>query len=235
MDKRLVAEVLKARKAVKKKYETLKFDIAKSTSELQQQFKPITEPLKELITTIKTEQVQPKYEFPDISQIFVKKPKRRVTSTPIAIKPQQPTFLDPELIGEVGEDEDENIPTADEYEYIPPADEYEHVQTLDELRQELLELGTTPGFEEYISQYEGLARTYAEGLMRDVDNLYDTHYGVRFIKEKDKFYVGNSQLDFQGQDIVVTPPDNMQIVYKGTPGLYELLFKKHPIGYNKTD
>ena len=69
MNNRTVAELLKTRKALKKKYRTLKGDIVKSQSDLEKTYQPITQPLKELLATIgKSDQGtfvkhEPKREF----------------------------------------------------------------------------------------------------------------------------------------------------------------------------
>ncbi|CAH2018234.1 unnamed protein product [Acanthoscelides obtectus] len=52
MDPKLAKELVKTRKAVKQKYLTLKSDIAATERELQQQFKPISEPLQKLLSKV---------------------------------------------------------------------------------------------------------------------------------------------------------------------------------------
>lgn len=66
MDKRLVADLIKTRKAVKQKYQSLKADIAQSQFELGEQYKPLTQPLKELISSIKSEGLPAKVEPPEV-------------------------------------------------------------------------------------------------------------------------------------------------------------------------
>lgn len=232
MDKRLAAELLKARTAVKNKYDTLKSDIAAAQLDVQQKFKPISEPLKELVTQLKTENLLIKEEpfhltTPKTPQ---RGPKPLFSSTPIGfpITPkrsqvsQQPTILQPpvdyvdtQVVAEAGFDEDDG----------------EAVDvSLTTLKRELEAAGTTAEFENFLKQFQGLAKIFVEGIFRDTNNEYEHHYGVRFNPVNSKFEVGDSELNFAEQDLVITRPSGETFTYVGTPGLYELLFKKHPVG-----
>lgn len=55
MDERTAKELIKTRKAVKQKYDALKRDISENQIRMAAEFKPITQPLHELLKTIKTE------------------------------------------------------------------------------------------------------------------------------------------------------------------------------------
>lgn len=46
----------------------------------------------------------------------------------------------------------------------------------------------------------------------------------------EKIYIGDSEIEFDGPDVKIK---NRK--YKGTSGLYELLFINQPIGYNKDE
>ena len=57
MNEKIAKELIEARKAVKRKYKALKSDVTALQIQQEKEFKPITEPLQELIKTIKSEQI----------------------------------------------------------------------------------------------------------------------------------------------------------------------------------
>ncbi|CAH0563178.1 unnamed protein product [Brassicogethes aeneus] len=67
-------------------------------------------------------------------------------------------------------------------------------------------------------------------MYEDNENQFDHKYGVRFKPALEKFYIVDSQLIIDGSDIVVKNKK-----YKGTRGLYELLFKKEPKEFTEED
>ncbi|KAL3280523.1 hypothetical protein HHI36_024392 [Cryptolaemus montrouzieri] len=82
-------------------------------------------------------------------------------------------------------------------------------------------------FIDFLEQYDKLPRKYIEGLIFDEQNKdYDHKYDI----ENEKFFVGNSEMKIDGNDLVI---QNKR--YKGTPGLYELLFKRNPRFYTTID
>lgn len=85
-------------------------------------------------------------------------------------------------------------------------------------------------FLDYLEQYDPLPRKYIHDMLTGDPNEFDRKTGVRHDAEAEKFYIGNSQLHIDGLDVIVKNKK-----YKGTPGLYELLFKKNPINYTETD
>ncbi|KAK4873461.1 hypothetical protein RN001_015490 [Aquatica leii] len=247
MSNRLKEELIRARKAVKRKADSLKADTSQKESIIQQQFKPITQPLKELLTTIKPDSEFTVKKQPDVT-VSIKKQlssnisekvkqgsvelKSQITdqfkpshaSTPTrpsthhtSGQPKEITFLDTDVIAHTDDAKVDNIPT------------------LDELRSELAELGTNQAFQDYLNQYDGLAKIYVESLFRDVNNEFDHNYGVRFDPALNKFQVGDSDLEFVGEDLLIKRPSGEEFRYTGTPGLYELLFKRIPIGYKQQD
>ena len=84
-------------------------------------------------------------------------------------------------------------------------------------------------FEEYMDQYDQLPREFVRGFIRDTSNKYDRTY-LRHDYETDHIYFGDSKVEFKGPDIVIKGEK-----FKGTPGLYELLFKTIPLRNKYTD
>ncbi|EFA12451.1 hypothetical protein TcasGA2_TC016186 [Tribolium castaneum] len=69
-----------------------------------------------------------------------------------------------------------------------------------------------------------LQEHYIEEMLHGKENTqFDKTFGVRYDKRKDKFFVGSEQVDFDDSNIIIKDK-----VYKATPGLYELLFRKQP-------
>lgn len=224
MDKRLVSELLKTRKSVKRKYQSLKSDIAKSQLALEKQFKPISEPLRELLSTIKTE------GSTDI-KTKVETPQRKTMSSSSGLttsKSTGPKFLSSTVIGEIhpemsvsSDDEDEN---GEQYEPTMIKEVERSIEQM--MRPEVLD--------KYLEQFKGLARTYITDMIRDTDDAFDMQYGVRFDLNEDAFHIGNKKLEFEGEDMYIMDGPN-KVVYKATPGFYELMFKKKPTVYTKKD
>jgi hypothetical protein len=77
---------------------------------------------------------------------------------------------------------------------------------------------------------QALPRKYINDMLKDVEDIFDHKYGVRYDKSSESFKVGNSKLSILNQDLII-----QNKTYKGTKGLYELLFKKVPSNYTPDD
>ncbi|XP_031359143.1 uncharacterized protein LOC116182740 [Photinus pyralis] len=226
MKQRLIEVLLDARKSVKHKYISLKRDFALAERKSEQHLKPITQPLKQLLTkatpqNFKRENI--KHDSADVTsstETLLRTPLKastaqRIPKTLFSEHEEQPSFLDTSVIADTTRDDE--------------------TPTLDELRAELSRAGDHPSFTEFLDQYDGLAKIYVEQMFRSTENEFDHRYGVRYIPEANKFYVGDSELDFDKQDLVLKLPTGDTVAYNGTPGLYELLFKRQPLGYKTAD
>lgn len=78
-------------------------------------------------------------------------------------------------------------------------------------------------FHDYLEQYNPLPRKYIREMHEDNENKFDHKYGFRHDPIQEKFYIGNSEINIDGNDIIVKGKR-----YKGSTGVYELLFKKQP-------
>lgn len=83
---------------------------------------------------------------------------------------------------------------------------------------------------EYLEKFSDLPKTYISEMIRDTKNKHDFRYGVRYNPEEDAYYIGNSEIQFDGDNLIIN-----NNVYQGTPGLYELLFKKRSHNFNNDD
>lgn len=247
MDRRIASDLIKVRRAVKRKYAALKADILETEAAQRKQFKPISQPLEELLSTIKSEQFQPKTEAPEELSASSVTPSRNqphiklrrssipirptsITETPSrrgAVATRAPLFLETSTISETSPARSSVSVFHDDEDRLLEQSYVEAAKTLnDMMRPEVLD--------SYLEHYKGLARRYVEEMIRDTDDRFDLKYGVRFDLETDKFRVGNKELDFDGEDILIKDGSNT-FRYRGTPGLYELLFKKEPSRYTKDD
>lgn len=222
-------QLVKVRQDLRNKYKTLKSDIAKSQTHLEKSYHPITKPLKQLIETLeKSEPITPKFESstPRSSTIKTKKydrvsknltPKRKLEN----VTPK--TLYQPTMSETVYETDDDTLPGTSG----SPTQHY-----IDESIRQFAEITRDENtvFKEYLSQFHELPRIYIKESIQDTEGHFDHRYGVTHDIELDKFSIGDSAINFDGPDLKING-----IRYKGTPGLYELLFKKNPLGYTKKD
>lgn len=222
MDRRKLKQLMKTRKALKEKYKSLKSDIIQSQTQLEKSFKPITEPLQQLLKNIKNDTpVKKEYDIKKEHDIDEEISREKELSPKIIPEnifneylPTHSTFL---------EDTYTNINTSDEVNRTI------HEQT-DIARDYLQNLSQSIGYNEYLEEFDALPRMYIDEQIRDTEDKFDHQYGVIHDMETEKFNIGDSELFIVGKDVRVH-----NITYPGTIGLYELLFKKTPTTYKPND
>lgn len=203
-EEKLKRELIKTSKAIRKKYKDLKLGRAEETLIREQTYKPITEPLKEIIKQakadvkreIKLEKSSPKQSF---------KADNSVTKSIQQLQQLQqqdtPSFLNTNLIAE--STPDDNGAEANVF--------HDTLQTSDDV----LKL--------FLDQYDPLPRQYLEKLLKDDRKEIDYTYGVHYDQVKDAWSIGDKPIEIIDADIKIN-----NVTYKGTPGLYELLFMDRP-------
>lgn len=82
-------------------------------------------------------------------------------------------------------------------------------------------------YQQFLDQYAPLTKEYLDKYLSNDD--IDPR-GIQYDFKAAKFWLGKTAVDFDKEDFIIGG-----ITYKGTPGLYELLFKTNPIGANKKD
>lgn len=226
MDKRhhLSLQLVKARTNVRRKLRGLQTDLETSQLQFEKRFQPFSEPINKLITEMKHNKLvkqEPSIKHETLHQIAstpAHKSPKTLPSNKHSITQQRSFLFNPD----------------ETFEHIPhiESEASQHDKTIDNTsnHQDIEMLSQTPGFQEYLDQWSGLPRQYIEGLVKDVDGSYDTQYGVRHDVNTAKFFIGNAEIDFKDNDFYIK-----NLLYKGTPGLYELIFKKNPTGYNQAD
>lgn len=85
--------------------------------------------------------------------------------------------------------------------------------------------------EEYLEQYPPLARYYIEKYFNDRDAI-DKSYGIEYDSRLSRWTMGSADVNFEKDGYISI--DN-KYIYKGTQGLYELIFMKNSESYNEED
>lgn len=211
MDKKLKERLIKTRKAVKRKLQAIKEGVIARESELHKTYEPITKKIKELydVGGIKEEKVKTEPEDFDVTE----RAPSQVLSESI------PRFIETDTVSEIIESEEEE------------GQHEEDNGTADANLSNIISQAMSQGaWDEYLQQYDPLPRYYIEGLITDTTDTYDSTTGVKHDPLLNKFTLGTFEIDFVGKDILIN-----NIKYNGTPGLYELIFKKEPSGYKQAD
>lgn len=240
MNEQLAKELIKIRNIVKQKYRSLRTDKSKTQRRLEEEYKPITQPLQKFLSNIKSDV---KLEPPDkgvkdekfsFAKFTASSPRPSV----IATNPLQPllppggiTFLEDTYISERQDPFESAVQSSDNDETIN--------EVVEQSRQFLADLSNQPGYQHWLEEFDPLPRSYIDEQIRGTPSDYDHVYGIRHDIPTGKFSIGNALVDFIGKDIQIFRkhellPD-MKRLYEGTLGMYELLFKQQPVGYTNTD
>lgn len=233
MDQRMKRQLIKVRKAVKRKLQALKEGVAGQERMLSKTYEPITKSIRNLKTEISDEikaEVKREKELP-----WIKEEEVAVTSTPAKSPPKKirrsdastatdvnnpafPSFLQLQDIGEVDTTsaKESTMQTLEE-------------EAFDRAKQDYLDYINGPLFAEFLEEFDPLPRVYVEGLIKDFQNEYNSDEEnlrrdkVRYEWTTNKFFIGDSEITFTGPNLCL----GGVLCYKGTVGLYELLFKLH--------
>lgn len=233
MNEKTAKELIKTRKAVRQKYKALKSDITEQQSRMEKELKPITQPLQELIRTIKTEPFIKKEQH---SPQIYSTPKQKFSFSTPKTKPRKSNVYDkylpsnaPSFLGE--EDVFLNYEDIAQSRIDPESSPDTTIEpSIQELREQVLDLTKGPGYQDFLESYDPLVRYYVDASIKDREDKFDHKYGLSHDVETEKFRIANSLVDFQGKNFKVEG-----VTYEGTPGLYELMFKKEPSAYSQKD
>jgi hypothetical protein len=240
MNKEVIKKLIKTRNIIRRKLKSLK----RGNIVLEEQFLPITRPLNIIVSKLqKNDDKQIKQEFksefkeeqinPEVSvnqSLSLKRPSPK--------KSREPSFIEAEIItqddGDITDDDDGDRSIRDSFNGDITDDDDGDRSIRDSFNTSRVEMRTMlddPSAAEYLNQFHELSRKYVEGMIRDTEDKYDFKYGVRLDPVLSKFYVGNSIITIKDDaDLVIG-----NVTYKGSPGLYELLFKKKPRNYTIHD
>lgn len=255
-NKNLKQKILEASRSIRKKYLQLKLDRSENDETINQLIKPITEPLQKIqMNLIKNKEEQPFRQLK--KEIEIKK-----ENTPIKLEdytPHSNSFLDQYYQHRRRQTLPANLfnlstPTKSSTHHLTPS---KAVSFLNE--ENIGEIDTTKGgldneeeeeeedavfkndgdnideIEEgiYFSQYPTIAQNYIRKFVQgDSQTIDRSNYGLRHDKIIDKWQLGKSVVDFNEDGNIILDKKH---AFKGTNGLYELLFYKNPKNYTDED
>lgn len=248
MNKNITKELIKTRKAIKEKYQALKSLASVEQAQLERNYEPLTKPLNELVSTLAKVEPTIIKEEPSNYTFLTPKKEKKIFSTPKKEKKvtepvlptEVPSFLD-ESISNISQIQ--NLETTFETTPTPEqntSDEAfeETIQNLNlsdiinQTKSAIQKYVGTEAYKEWLDGFDELPRNYIDEGVKDTEHNFDHVYGIIHDIDTEKFHLGMTgvPLELDGKDIKI-----QGLLYKGTPGLYELLFKKQPIGYKPED
>ncbi|CAG9760290.1 unnamed protein product [Ceutorhynchus assimilis] len=182
---------------------------------------PITEPLREFVEKTVGRKVQVKHE-----KVKLEAPKTYFESEPKL--PRNVEFQPTEIIAQTSEnlisddDDDDDDDGAEDVFYEP-------LQHLKEDLQKSIH-DRSGAYEEFLDQYPKVAQEYVDRYYKQSDEI-DHSYGLKHDMKTDDWSMGSQKVNFlPNGDIKVGA-----VSYKGTQGLYDLLFLKKPIYQTEDD
>ncbi|KAK9681124.1 hypothetical protein QE152_g38561 [Popillia japonica] len=241
MNEQLTSEIIKATKAIKKKQLAMKIGQSEQDSFLQKHFKPITEPLRKIL---KTGGIKQEIDVDAIKSEITHDLKRNLqtpsNSETSSSSLQSPPPPPPSQSSTQPTPQRRKTPVsrrlAADVEYNPfTEEEEEEIQaekSFRKFREEYRDMiDKRPDMvDKFLKQYNMTPRVYIDGLLSDTTGEYDTTTGVHFDHVLNQLKMGNAIVEIDGNDLII-----QGIRYKGTAGLYELIFKSEPKGYTKED
>lgn len=271
----VIKQISELRKNIKRKHRTLKQNILEGEEMLEKTFKPIADPLKQLVEEVgivnNEETVEPvdtkkskrKLEFNNEEDDLVTPVKRHILNPSQGVKrkkrinarhkvnynsdsesdegdnilnqPQKRLAVPPEV---VNIDMEEPLPEGSEMDIQGEEEQQMTPQVVAPERDYVSEMSgealirTPQGkalAKNYIdSNFKGrLSREYFSKLISGSKTI-DHNFGVRV--DGDKWKIGDKELEIDVDDLIVGDRK-----YKGTRGLYELVFMNHPNEYAYDD
>lgn len=218
MDTHVARELLATRQAVKRKYQSLRSDMTQAELDLEKHWRPITQPLKELLTPSKRSEVATSSHRKRSEGVIFKK----LSSTPIHDATKLPEFLASETVGEIEAEEPSVLQAS-----MSPKTLWKRHQHTKGVAKEMRQMLSSSVMSEYLETFKGDLKNYVYGLIHDNAGEFDTAKGINLDLDKNEFRMGNKKVDFEG-DMFIVFNGKKKIEYGLTPGLLELLFKKYP-------
>lgn len=207
-DRDIKKKILNAARSIRKKYLALKLERNEEDEAISRILNPITDPLKELVKNTVNKKVKPKevkLEAPTPQRYF-----KFEHSFPKHVE-----FQPENVVAETGDDNDDVF------------DKPLH-EVRDSLQKSILE--RSEAYEQFLDQYPEIAREYVDKYYNESDEI-DHSYGLRHEMDTDIWTMGSQKVNFlPNGDIKVG-----DISYRGSRGLYDILFLKNPIYHTEAD
>lgn len=192
-------------RSIRKKYLSLKLGKSEEDEALNKLFQPVTIPLQQI--------VQKSMTAPKVNPFIVKMLKKEVPKKENKVKEEEgPSFLPVESVAETSvnddDDDDDNV--------------YGDDSVFEESTQN--EVLSHEAVADYLDQYPAIAQPYIINYNLKTDFI-DDKYGPSYDEKTSKWYLGKKVIDFDRNT------GNIHVdgqIFKGTPGLYQLIFYTHP-------
>lgn len=207
LNEEVTKELIKTTDALRKKYKALRNGKAAFDLQIEEVFKPITKPLKDLV-----EKSNIKNSFDDHYNNFASPHKK------IKQNYEEDEFITPNNTTTTSNISDSTPKTS----MVTPQSKRDRSSRLRHRHlvrdfEEKIDLGTMEKIpRDYINLYLNNSRT--------LDDLYGVHLNNGMLQ------IGDKELKIKGNDIEINNK-----IYNGTPGLFELVFKKKPTQFNDED
>ncbi|KAL6253999.1 hypothetical protein P5V15_015852 [Pogonomyrmex californicus] len=245
---KIAKQIAKTSDSIRKKYRALKIGKIAEDTALERRFKPIVEPLKQIVE--KTEESQSIEK--EAKDLGIKKKQKREDSDDdndndtttdkdsywtdvgwLKLTPQSKKrttkklkAASDSLVFESTPIQPSKDPPKESPLFLQKEDVFE-TKDVSELSFETIKrtLQTQQGREALHNQLEPLGQKYVSPLLDDngKNDTFDRVYGVYFDKNSSAM-LGDKKFDVDKNDSIII--DNVR--YNGTPGLYELIFKRLP-------
>lgn len=223
-NKDIKKKILNAANSIRKKYLAMKLERNEEDEALNRFLHPITNPLNELVGEMANTKIRHKHKH--------KKLKLKASTPGILTKlevarstPKNVEFQPTEVVAEAAE-QLKNESDDDDYDDVFNKPIHEMEAEL-ELQKSILD--RSQSYRNYLEQYPEIAQKYVDmhyNSSSEIDHSYIKHN-----KNNDIWTIGSEKVDFiPNGDIKVG-----NTVYKGTEGLYDLLFLKNPKSQTKND
>lgn len=216
-------EIVKVSKILKHKYNVLKQNKNDTETLLQETFKPITNPLQELVKSSKRNHSN-NMEIKQENEIKGKYKTRELSLSPTPKKTKRSVrqVLNYDLETPLSNFKQENKDEEEIFESTP---------TLSPITKAQDALNTPQGQQEMDDLELKFGNVGYEYLLKflNKDKDLDNVYGLKRDKNG-AFKIGRNIINIDKNDIIIDDKE-----YKGTRGLYELIFKKNPESYTEKD
>ncbi|XP_071055111.1 uncharacterized protein [Onthophagus taurus] len=251
--KQLTRKLIKTRENVKKKLDKLKAMKHRSEHLLQEQYKVVTTPLQKIISSIKHPIKVKKEEEEDeeLKSDEVKEEEEFKTVTPAKRRKRVSKAVQASRLSELNQQQQQqqqapqsptiSILSDDDVFATYPSPPQPQPSQPSQTAAAAVDVSSLPetmnipeeSFVLYLEQFAPLTRSYIEGYVRDDNNEFDSsNKGVRVDILTDKYSIGDSEISFSSKTNDITIANK---TYKGTKGLYELIFKREPENFTSDD
>lgn len=223
LDKDVKRRIIQAARTVRKKYLALKLERSEQDKALDRFLTPITEPLNKLVTATPSKKRKIKTEPLKKEPELIHQPSIQKVEPPAQQQQQQPSIQKVESSVQLPAPETSN--DNDVFEETDPSE-----QSLAELKAEFeASLRRPEVYAQFVEQYPKITQEYLRKYWFNSGDI-DSN-GLKYEIADDSWQLGSQPVNFiKNGDIKIGP-----ITYKGTQGLYDLLFLKEPKYHTSND